>query len=94
VRVVHDAQDVTEGVDHRSGDEPLLAAVRKRLVFPCSHGLQPLEGRRHIVDVPVQDGAARTGPRRFGRVTAVDQAQLVLVFADAELYVRRLSPGR
>ena len=57
VRVVHYAQDVTEGVDHGSGDEP-LPAVREDLVLFRSHGQQPLEGRRHVVDVPVQDGAA------------------------------------
>ena len=89
VRVVHDAKDVPKGVDHRSGDEPRLAAVRKRLVFTCSHGQQPLDGSRHVVDVPVQDGAARACRRCFGLVAAVNQAQLVLVVADTKLVVPR-----
>jgi hypothetical protein len=47
-----------KGSTTESGDEALLAAAGERLVFPCSQGQQLLEGRRHVVDVPVQDGAA------------------------------------
>lgn len=88
MRVAHDAQDVPEGVDHRGGDEP-PAAFRERFALFGSHGQQLLEGRRHVVDVPVRDGAGRSGPRPFGSVAAVDQAQFVLVVADAELSVPR-----
>jgi hypothetical protein len=84
VRVAHDAQDVPEGTNNGSGDEPLLAATGERLVLLRPHGQQPLEGRRHVVDVPVQEGAARAGRRRGGRVAAVDQTQLVPVVAARE----------
>jgi hypothetical protein len=55
-----------------------------------SHRQQPLEGRWHIVNVPVHDGTTRAARRTVGRVAAIDQAQLVLVVAEAKLEISRL----
>src|SRR5919204_5357230 len=86
VGVVHDAEDVPERVDDRRGD-PARLARGDRLVLLGAHGQQPLEGRRHVVDVPVHDRPARVAGGALGRVAAVGDAQLVLVVADAELDV-------
>jgi hypothetical protein len=40
--------------------------------------------------VPVHDGTTRAARRTFGRVAAIDQAQLVLVVAEAKLDISRL----
>jgi hypothetical protein len=58
------------------------------------HGGQPVEGGGHVVDVPVHDGSGRPGralghPAEIRYVRAVENAELVLVVADAELDVRR-----
>src|SRR5919112_3728025 len=92
VRVVHDAHDVPERIYHGGGDEPLFAAGRDRQMLPRSHRQQPLEGRWYILDVPVHDGTSRTARRTFGRVAAIDQAQLVLVVAEAKLDISRPRP--
>jgi hypothetical protein len=84
VRVVHDPQDVSERVDHRSGNKPLFA-VCGRLVLLRSHGQQLLERCCHIIDLPVHDNTARPGRRTRGRVFAIDQTQFVLVVAEAPL---------
>jgi hypothetical protein len=57
-----------------------------------SHRQQPLEGSWHIVNVPVHDGTTRAARRTFGRVAAIDQAQLVLVVAEAKLDISRPRP--
>jgi hypothetical protein len=49
-------------------------------VLPCL-----LESCCHIVDVPVHDSTGRPGRRTVGRLAAIDQAQLVLVVAEAKL---------
>ena len=60
VRVVHDAEDVTERVDHRSGDEPLSRGVSAGApLAPIDSSLSKVAS--HVVDVPVQDDAARIG---------------------------------
>src|SRR6266508_76140 len=93
VRVVHDAQHVAERVDHGGGDEPRGPAWRDRLVLLGAHRQQSLNRGVDVVDVPVHDGAARLG-RGAGRcVAAVDDAQLGLVVADAELGVGQASVG-
>lgn len=56
MHVGHDAQDVAERVDHRSGDES-GTAFGDSLELLGSQGLQPLERARQVVDVPVDDGA-------------------------------------
>src|SRR6266536_477114 len=48
-----------------------------------------LECCSQIVDVPVHDRTGRAGRRRVGRVAAIDQAQLVLVVAEAKLGISR-----
>jgi hypothetical protein len=57
------------------------------LVLPRAEREQPLECRLDVVNVPVDDGAARRLGVALGRVPAVDDAQLVLVVADPELGV-------
>jgi hypothetical protein len=91
--VVHDAEDVPERVDDRRGDES-GSALGRLLVHRRAHGNQPAEGPRYIVDVPVDDRAG--GPVRpaVPGEPAVDDAQLVLVVADAELDVHGRPPDR
>src|SRR5262249_9283482 len=60
VRVVHDAQDVSKGIDDGSGDES-HAALRVRLLLRRSHGQQLLESCFDVVDVPVHDGTGWAG---------------------------------
>jgi hypothetical protein len=56
--VTHDAQDVAEGVDDRSGDEP-VAALGERLELLGTQRDKPVQGCGHVVDVPVDDRPAR-----------------------------------
>ena len=93
VRVLHDAQHVAERVDHRRGDEPLVPVRSDRLVLRGPHRQQPLDGGVEVVDAPVHDRAAGPGRRAGRRVPAVDDAQLGLVVADAELGVGRAPVG-
>src|SRR5690606_27270658 len=90
VRVVHDAQQVAEGVHHRGGDEP-GAALGHPLVLLGAHRQQPLERGLDVVDVPVEHGAAGAAGRCRRAEPAVDEPQLVLVVADPELHVGQLS---
>jgi hypothetical protein len=57
VRVVHDAEHVSERVDDGRGDETRVAARRDRLVLACGRH-QTLERRLDVVYVPVRDRAA------------------------------------
>ncbi len=54
---------------------------------------QPIQRGGHVVDVPVDDHAARACGKLGRGKPPVDDAQLVLVVADAELDVARPAPG-
>ena len=109
VGIVHDPQDVSEGMDRRSSDERLvpvahaqnlggvsegmdrrssdepLAAVCRGLVLLRAHRHQLRERCGHIVDVPVHHNTGWADRRTVGRVAAIDQAQFVLIVAEAKL---------
>jgi hypothetical protein len=90
MRVVHDSQEVPEGIDHRRGPESLRAAVSRAIVLLRPHGEQALERGLQIIDVPIDEApgpAVVTLP--IGNVLTVDDAQLVLVVAEPELNVSR-----
>ena len=84
VGIVHDPQDVSEGMDRRSSDKP-LAAVCRGLVLLRAHRHQLRERCGHIVDVPVHHNTGWADRRTVGRVAAIDQAQFVLIVAEAKL---------
>ena len=73
-----------EGVDDRSGDEP-GAALGGRLELLGAQRDQPVQSCSHVVDVPVDDRSARVCCKLWRGELPVDNAQLVLVVADAEL---------
>ena len=90
MRVVHDAEDIAEGIDHRSSGKALLA-VGRRLVLNRAHCEQFLVGALEVVQVPIHDGTAGCGRRTGGCVAAIDDANLVLVIAGVKLDVGRRS---
>src|SRR2546426_10665113 len=85
--VVHHAQDVPEWIDHGCGDES-GSALDRLLVHRGAHGHQPLEAGPDIVDVPVDYRAPGLVRPAVCSEPAVDDAELVLVGADAELDIR------
>jgi hypothetical protein len=81
--------DVPERIDHGSGDPPRFSTLGDRLALLGSHGQQPFEGGRHVVDVPAHDHLSWTARRALGHESPVDAAQLVLVVTDADLDMGR-----
>src|SRR6202035_5808777 len=86
VLVVHHAEKVAERVDDRRGDE--AGATLDRLFVRCRpQGQQPPEAGPDVVHVPVHDHAAGIVRPAGRREPAVEDAELVLVGADAEFGV-------
>jgi hypothetical protein len=58
VRVVHDTEHVSEGIDDGRRHESRLTPRGDRLVLLCAQRQQTLERRLDVVDVPVGDRTA------------------------------------
>src|SRR5215467_10319841 len=87
VGVVHVAQDVPKGINHRSCHEsmpPILRCfklLRAHRDGSFQHGV-------YIVDVPVDDDTSSTGCAvRAWRILGVNQTQFLLVVAEPKLAV-------
>jgi hypothetical protein len=78
-----EAQNIPERIHYR-GDHESPAEFRGTLERLGSQLQQPLEGRGHVVHVPVGDRRRRAGPEPFGRELPVGHAQLALVVAHPE----------
>jgi hypothetical protein len=79
-------QDVAERIDD-GGSHESWPALRHSLELHRSQRYQPFQRRLHVVDVPVSKRAARLGREARRGESPVDDAQLVLVVADAKLDV-------
>jgi hypothetical protein len=69
------------------------AAFSDCLELPGAQQYQPLQRRRYVVDMPVDDHAAWFGSASGRGEPPVDDADLVLVVADAKFDVTRYEPG-
>ena len=84
--VVHHAEVVAERVGDRRGDE--AGPALDRLFVRCrTQGQQPPEAGSDVVHMPVDESAAGLAWPAGRREPAVEDAELVLVVADAELGV-------
>src|SRR5690625_7801769 len=87
VRIGHHAEYVAERVDHRGGDETLVASRCDRLEFTGTPRQQPLHRCLDVLAMPVHDRSTGLG-RRFRRSeSALDEAEPRPVVAEAELTV-------
>jgi hypothetical protein len=65
------------------------AALSDRLKLPGAQQHQPLQRRRYVIDMPVDDHAAWSSSESGRGEPPVDDAELVLAVADAKLDVTR-----
>src|SRR6266516_2303298 len=95
VRVVHDADDVAEGVDDRRRAEAgVVASLNDSLEDRGAQLDQALQFALQVVDVPVDDRAGGAVAYLVRRVLGVDDPQFALEVAEPELDVRRLLEAR
>jgi hypothetical protein len=85
-------RDVAERVDDRGRDEP-RTALSHCPELPGAQQHQPLQRRRYVIDMPVDDHTAWSSSKSWRGEPPVDDAELVLVVADAKHDVTRSAPG-
>jgi hypothetical protein len=87
VWVIHNAEDVTEKVDHRSSDESRFTIILEWFIFFRTHSRYLFKCCCHIIEMPVYNRTSRTDCRTFGCILAVNDAKFVRVVVKAELYI-------
>jgi hypothetical protein len=87
VWVIHNAEDVTEKVDHRSSDESRFTIILEWFIFFRTHSRYLFKCCCHIIEMPVYNRTSRTDCRTFGCILAVNDAKFVRLVVKAELYI-------
>src|SRR5690606_26341802 len=83
MRVVHQAEDIPEWIDHRGGDKPGFACDQ-RLVFRRPHPLDAVQCGLNVIHMPEDHGPTRPGCRTLRSIFTVDDAEFVLIITNAE----------